>query len=152
MVLLDRIRVPALAVGEDGGVLFVNSSFADMLGHTVETLRSLTVREIFLNVPSSKDGVVSAIRERDEHIVELMHADGWTVRAKMSKSALLRKDDSVALATFQDLTEKLWVRGKISSGGGGAVTIVRRTGSGSAWRCPLARKGSPPPTSTVDNG
>ena len=59
-----------------------------MLGHTVETLRSLTVREIFLNVPSSKDGLVSAIRERDEHIVELMHADGWTVRAKMSKSAL----------------------------------------------------------------
>lgn len=112
MVLLDRIPVPALAVGEDGGVLFVNSSFADMLGHTVETLRSLTVREIFLNVPSSKDGLVSAIRERDEHIVELMHADGWTVRAKMSKSALLRTDDSVALATFQDLTQKLWGEGK----------------------------------------
>ena len=108
VVLLDRMPVPALAVGEDGGVLFVNSSFADMLGHTVETLRSLTVREIFLNLPSSKDGLVSAIRERDEHIVELIHADGWTVRAKMSKSALLRKDDSVALATFQDLTQKLW--------------------------------------------
>ncbi len=106
-VLLDRIPVPALAVGEDGGVLFVNSSFADMLGQTVETLRSLTVREIFLNMPS-KDGVVSAIRERDEHIVELMHAGGWTIRAKMSKSALLRKDDFVALATFQDLTQKLW--------------------------------------------
>ena len=74
LIVLDRIPVPALAVGEDGGVLFVNSSFADMLGHTVETLRSLTVREIFLNVPSSKDGLVSAIRERDEHIVELMHA------------------------------------------------------------------------------
>ena len=51
VVLLDRVSVPALAVGEDGGVLFVNSSFADMLGHTVETLRSLTVREIFLNMP-----------------------------------------------------------------------------------------------------
>ena len=110
-VLLDRIPVPVLAVGTDGGVLFVNSSFADMLGHTVETLRSLTVREIFHNMPG-KDGVVSAIRERAEHIVELMHADGWTVRAKMSKSALLRKDDSIALATFQDVTEKLWVSGK----------------------------------------
>ena len=51
LVVLDRIPVPVLAVGEDGGVLFVNSSFADMLGHTVETLRSLTVREMFLNVP-----------------------------------------------------------------------------------------------------
>jgi hypothetical protein len=27
----------------------------------------------------------------------------------MSKSALLRGDDPVALATFQDLTERLWV-------------------------------------------
>jgi hypothetical protein len=26
----------------------------------------------------------------------------------MSKSALLRGDDTVALATFQDLTEQLW--------------------------------------------
>ena len=31
------------------------------------------------------------------------------VRARMSKSALLRGDDPVALATFQDLTERLWV-------------------------------------------
>ena len=104
--MLDRIPVPVLAVGKDGGVLFANNSFADMLGHTVETLRSLTAREIFLNLP--RNDVVSAIRERTEHIVELMHVDGSTVRAKMSKSALLRKDDSVALVTFQDLTEKLW--------------------------------------------
>jgi len=27
----------------------------------------------------------------------------------MSKSALLRGDDPVALATFEDLTEQLWV-------------------------------------------
>ena len=40
-----------------------------------------------------------------------MHVDGSTVRAKMSESALLRKDDSVALVTFQDLTEKLWAEG-----------------------------------------
>ncbi len=111
MVLLDRVSVPALAVGEDGGVLFANNSFADMLGHPVETLRSLSAREIFLNLPRT-DGVVSAIGERAEHIVELTHADGSTVRAKMSKSALLRKDDSVALATFQDLTQKLWVEEK----------------------------------------
>ena len=110
LVVLDRIPVPVLAVGEDGGVLFANNSFADMLGHTVETLRSLTAREIFLNLPR-KDCVVSAIRERAEHIVELMHVDGSTVRAKMSESALLRKDDSVALVTFQDLTEKLWAEG-----------------------------------------
>ncbi|MGA8330512.1 MAG: histidine kinase, partial [Mycobacterium sp.] len=34
---------------------------------------------------------------------------GSTVRALMSKSALRRADDKIALATFQDLTEHLWV-------------------------------------------
>jgi hypothetical protein len=27
----------------------------------------------------------------------------------MSRSALIRADDSIALATFQDLTEQLWL-------------------------------------------
>lgn len=40
--------------------------------------------------------------------VDLVHADGSTVRAWMSKSALLRDDDPVALVTFQDLTAQLW--------------------------------------------
>jgi hypothetical protein len=34
--------------------------------------------------------------------------DGSVVRARMSRSALLRGDDRVALATFVDLTERLW--------------------------------------------
>jgi hypothetical protein len=38
-------------------------------------------------------------------------ADGFTVRAKMSKSALLRGDDPLTLTTFQDLTEQLWTEG-----------------------------------------
>jgi hypothetical protein len=42
-------------------------------------------------------------------IVELVHRDGSTVRASMSKSALMRDDDQFALAVFQDLTEQLWV-------------------------------------------
>jgi hypothetical protein len=42
-------------------------------------------------------------------VVELAHQDGSTVRALMSRSALRRSDDEIALATFQDLTEHLWV-------------------------------------------
>jgi len=30
------------------------------------------------------------------------------VRARMSKSALMRRDDPVVLVTFEDLTERLW--------------------------------------------
>ena len=41
-------------------------------------------------------------------VVELRHCEGWTVRARMSKSALMRRDDPVVLVTFEDLTERLW--------------------------------------------
>ena len=42
-------------------------------------------------------------------VVELTHKDGSIVRALMSRSALRRSDDEIALATFQDLTEQLWI-------------------------------------------
>ncbi|MBV8929435.1 MAG: histidine kinase, partial [Mycobacteriaceae bacterium] len=44
--------------------------------------------------------------------VDLSHADGSIVKAMMSKSALRRGDDQVTLATFEDLTEQLWVKGQ----------------------------------------
>ena len=56
-------------------------------------------------------GAVSAVHAHAEQIVTLRHANGFTVRAKMSKSALLRGDDPVTLTTFQDLTEQLWTEG-----------------------------------------
>ena len=34
------------------------------------------------------------------------------MRARMSKSALVRADDQFALAAFQDLTEQLWEEGR----------------------------------------
>lgn len=51
------------------------------------------------------------MRAYGDQLVELAHHDGSTVRASMSKSAMLRYDDGVALVTFHDLTEKLWSDG-----------------------------------------
>jgi len=41
--------------------------------------------------------------------VQLRHYEGWTVRARMSKSALMRRDDALVLVTFDNLTDRLWV-------------------------------------------
>jgi hypothetical protein len=41
--------------------------------------------------------------------VQLRHCEGWTVRARMSNSAMMRRDDPVVLVTFDNLTERLWV-------------------------------------------
>ena len=107
-VVLERIPVPVLAIGQDGAILFANAAFADMVGHSPDALLSLMFDEIFTAMPA-QESPLSVVRAYANRIVDLIHADGSTVRARMSKSALMRDDDPLALATFQDLTEHLWV-------------------------------------------
>lgn len=108
LVVLERIPVPVVAIAHDGVILFANRAFAEMLGYDPETVLSLKFEQIFHTMPVD-ESAVSVVRAHADLIVELLHMDGSTVRAKMSKSALMRGDDPVALATFQDLTEQLWV-------------------------------------------
>ena len=107
LVVLERIPVPVLATAEDGTILFANEAFAEMVGQTTEAVRSLKFHEIFHTMPAD-ESPVSVVRAHANLIVELLHVDGSVVRARMSRSALLRGDDPVALATFVDLTERLW--------------------------------------------
>ena len=108
LVVLERLPVPVLAIAEDGTILFSNNAFAEMLGYSADTVTALKFREIFHTLPA-EESVVSVLRAHADLVVELVHSDHSIVRARMSKSALLRGDDPVALATFQDLTERLWV-------------------------------------------
>ncbi len=54
-------------------------------------------------------GALSGVDALANLVVELRHCEGWTVRARMSKSALKRSDDPVMLVTFENLTERLWM-------------------------------------------
>jgi PAS domain S-box-containing protein len=110
-VVLERIPVPVVAIGQDGSILFANAAFAEMLGYSTETVLTLRFIEIF-HTPPLDASPVSAVRGYANEIVALLHADGSIVKAKMSKSALMRENDPLALATFEDLTEQLWVRGR----------------------------------------
>lgn len=107
LVVLDRLPVPVLAIAEDGTILFANNAFAAMLGQTPERVRAMKFAEIFHTLPA-EESAVSVLRAHADLVVELVHEDSSIVRARMSNSALLRGDDPVALATFQDLTERLW--------------------------------------------
>src|SRR5580693_5906960 len=107
LVMLERIPVPTLAMGRDGIILFANTAFAEMVGYEQDGLAGLAFSEIFHTVPAevaalSGDAVANMV-------VELQHSEGWTVRAKMSKSALKRSDDQVVLVAFENLTERLWM-------------------------------------------
>ena len=108
VVVLERIPVPTLAMARDGIILFANTAFAKMVGYRQDSLAGLAFPEIFHTVPT----VVSALSGVDalaNLVVELQHCEGWTVRARMSKSALMRRDDPVMLVTFENLTERLWI-------------------------------------------
>lgn len=110
-LVLERIPVPSLAIARDGQILFANEAFADMVGQSTETLQSMEFAQLFRSVPTD-ESPVSVVRKYADQLVELMHADGSVVRARMSKSALMRDDDPLALATFHDLTEQLWAQGR----------------------------------------
>lgn len=108
LVALERIPVPVLAIADDGTIVFANSGFAAMLGYTAQQVLALEFRQIFATTPTAEESALSVMHSLANLVVCLQHRDGSTVRALMSRSALERADDRVALATFQDLTEQLW--------------------------------------------
>ena len=108
VVVLDRLPLPALAMARDGMILFANTAFAEMVGYEQDTLAGLAFPEIFYSVPAEV-AVLSGVDAVANLVVELRHCEGWRVRARMSRSALMRRDDPLVLVTFENLTERLWV-------------------------------------------
>jgi PAS domain S-box-containing protein len=107
LVVLERIPIPVLAIEHDGGILFSNAAFAEMMGYEPEEVLSLRFHQIFHQAPAT-DSLLSTVHALANMVVELAHKDGSVVRAMMSKSAAMRADDQFVLAAFQDLTEQLW--------------------------------------------
>ena len=108
LVVLERIPVPVLAIANDGALVFANSAFSEMVGRAPADVVSLTFDEIF-HLPLTTESAVRVVQSLANEVVELAHGDGSSVRALMSRSALIRANDDIALATFQDLTEQLWL-------------------------------------------
>ena len=107
VVVLERIPVPTLAMARDGTILFANTAFAEMVGYQQDSLAGRAFPEVFHTVPAALYAL-SGVDALANLVVELQHCEGWTVRARMSKSALMRSDDPVVLVTFENLTERLW--------------------------------------------
>jgi PAS domain S-box-containing protein len=110
-LVLERIPVPSLAIARDGRIIFANQAFAEMVGYSADQLLTMAFFELFCAM-SIDESAVSVMRKYADQLVELRHAEGSVIRARMSKSALRRDDDPLALATFHDLTEQLWTQGR----------------------------------------
>jgi PAS domain S-box-containing protein len=107
VVVLERFPIPSLAMTRDGIILFANTAFAEMVGYQQDRLAGQAFPEVFHTVPAALCAL-SGVDALANLVLELRHCEGWTVRAKMSTSALMRCDDPVVLVTFEDLTERLW--------------------------------------------
>jgi PAS domain S-box-containing protein len=108
LVVLERLPAPALAVDRVGTILFANGAFCDMLGYSSEELLSMQLEDIFARPPTVGPTVALAPADADQ-LVELTHNHGHPVWARISKSAMHRSDDTVALLTFEDRTDELWL-------------------------------------------
>ena len=106
--LLERIPVPMLAIPQDGTIVFANKAFAEMVGREADEVVVLKFHDVF-HAALETESVLSVVDGLANMVVEFAHKDGSTVCPLMSRSALRRSDDEIALATFQDLTEQLWV-------------------------------------------
>ena len=124
LIVLDRLPAPALAVDHAGTILFANAGFCDMVGYSSEEMLSTKFDEIFHSLPADDRWVV-LVGTDAPRLVELRHKYGHPVWAAMSKSAMRRRDDTVALVTFHDRTEELWSSGVPERSWGTATRKLR---------------------------
>jgi PAS domain S-box-containing protein len=113
LVVLERLPAPALAVDHVGGILFANGSFCEMVGYSPDELLTMTVLDLaYARVTPDcpiEMGVLTGAQ-----LVQLRHKTGHAIWASMSRSAMARRDDTVALVTFCDRTEELWIHSAAS--------------------------------------
>jgi PAS domain S-box-containing protein len=108
LVVLERLPAPALAVDRSGVILFANSAFCDMLGYAADDLLAIKFDDILRSLPIHDDWATLSGTGM-ERVVELRHRHGHSVWSSMSKSVMRRREDTIALATFRDRTEELWL-------------------------------------------
>jgi PAS domain S-box-containing protein len=121
LLVLERLPAPALAVDRMGTILFANGSFCDMVGYSSDELLSMDFEDMFYRLPAD-DHWVALVGTGATRLVELQHKYGHSVWANMSKSAMRRRDDTVALVTFHDRTEELWLNNHAPNHDAGRLT------------------------------
>jgi PAS domain S-box-containing protein len=119
LLVLERLPAPTLAIDRQGNILFANAAFCDMVGHSPDELFSRKFADIFCSM-APDDCAVALVRSHADRLVELAHIDGHPVWASMSKSAMRRRDDTLALVTFHDRTEELWLNSVVAESARGA--------------------------------
>lgn len=102
--LMERLSIPLVAVSDDGRVVAANDALTALIGHPSTVLAEITCDRIFDDAVPGQS-IMGFVGDRAEQVILLEHADGHVVHAKMTRSVLLRRDESAALVAFTDVSE-----------------------------------------------
>lgn len=106
LLVLEQYPVPTIALADDGAVIFANTAFAEILGCSPDAVTALTYADIVSALPS-EETLFDVARLHADALKSLQHLDGARFLVKMSKSARMRGADGIAIATFEQLLERL---------------------------------------------
>jgi PAS domain-containing protein len=107
-ILLERLPIPALAVGDDGIIAFANSACHTMLGHFEISIVGRPLTEFFGIRATNAAQAARYLRDAADTTTVWMHPTNGMVKVVVSEPLLLRADDPVTLVTLTDITESLW--------------------------------------------
>jgi PAS domain S-box-containing protein len=106
LLVLEQYPVPAIALADDGAILFANTAFAAILGCSRDAVTSMSYKDVFSALPTGET-LFAVAHLRADTIGNSLHLGGSTFFAKMSKSAIARGADLCAIATFEELMARL---------------------------------------------
>jgi len=107
-VLLDRLSIPAIALGDDGMIAFANPACQTMLGYGKISLVGRPLTEV-LGMPRTNTAeALRNLRNAAGTTTVWAHPSNGMVKAVASRPLLLRADDPVTLVTLTDVTDWLW--------------------------------------------
>jgi PAS domain-containing protein len=107
-VLLDRLPIPAIAVGDDGVIAFANPACETMLGQLEIRLVGRPLTEFLRIRPTTAPEAVGDLRNAAGTTTVWAHPTNGIVKVIASQPLLLRADDPVTLVTLTDVTDWLW--------------------------------------------
>src|ERR1700712_3151676 len=103
---LEQNPIAAIAVADDGVVLFANTAFAKLLGCSCDAVTSMSYAYICSTLPAGET-LFAVARLCPDTIGRSLQFGQATCFVKMHKSAVMNGVESVATAMFEGLTERL---------------------------------------------
>jgi PAS domain S-box-containing protein len=116
LVVLQRLPVPILAVGNDGTILYANPACVAMLGQGDDGIVGRPLNQFLdMGATTTQEECFDILRAAAGTHTVWHHTANGTVKALTSQPLLMRADDPLLLVSLTDVTDWLWTFGRAPS-------------------------------------